>query len=63
MDAGTQLLHYEGITRTNMTWSAFLYTLASGALAASSLAGLQLTCPLCGDFGMRLYYRQFVEEG
>lgn len=56
-------LHFEGITKTRMTWSAFLYALASGALALSSLAGLRMRCPLCGDFGMQMYYSSFeVEE-
>lgn len=55
-------LHFEGITKTKMTWSAYLYALSCGALAVSSLAGLKLRCPVCGDFGVQLYYSQFVEE-
>lgn len=55
-------LHYEGITKTKMTWSAWLYALACGALAVSSLAGLQIKCPLCGDSGMQLYYSRMEEE-
>lgn len=55
-------IHYEGITKTRMTWSAYLYALACGALALSSLAGLRLRCPLCGDFGMQLYYSRFDEQ-
>lgn len=51
-------MHFEGITKARTTWSAFLYALAAGALAISSFAGLKLRCPLCGDFGMQLYYSQ-----
>lgn len=56
-------LHYEGVTGTKMTWSAWLYALACGALAVSALAGLKIKCPLCGDSGMQLYYSQFGAEG
>lgn len=51
--------HFEGITNTKMTWSAYLYAMACGALAVSALAGLKLKCPLCGDFGMQMYYSSF----
>lgn len=53
-------LHYEGITETKMTWSAWLYALACGALAVSSFAGLKLKCPLCGDFGMQMFYSSTI---
>jgi len=58
-------LHYEGITKTKMTWSAYLYALACGALAISSLIGLNIRCPTCGDSGTVLYYssRQEPKEG
>lgn len=49
-------IHYEGLTKTHMTWSAWLYALACGALAVSTLAGLTIRCPTCGDHGMQLYY-------
>jgi len=52
-------LHYEGLTGAKMTWSAWLYALACGALAVSALAGLKIKCPTCGDSGMQLYYSQF----
>ncbi len=55
-------LHYEGITKTKMTWSAWLYALACGALAVSALAGLKIRCPNCGDAGMQLYYSEFIKE-
>lgn len=55
-------IHFEGITGARLTWSAFLYALASGALAVSSLAGLQIRCPLCGDSGMELFYKRLEEE-
>ena len=52
-------LHYEGLTGANMTWSAWLYALACGALAVSALAGLKIKCPLCGDSGVQLFYKSF----
>lgn len=55
-------IHFEGLTRTRTTWSGFLYALAAGALAISAFGGLRMRCPLCGDFGMELYYKSFVEE-
>lgn len=55
-------IHYEGITKTKMTWSAFLYALAAGALAISAFANLRMRCPICGDFGMQMYYSS-CEEG
>jgi len=55
-------IHFEGITNTRMTWSAFLYAMACGALAVSALAGLRIRCPLCGDFGMELFYSMAQEE-
>lgn len=55
-------LHYEGVTGAKMTWSAWLYALACGALAVSALAGLQIRCPLCGDSGVELYYSKRQES-
>lgn len=55
-------LHFEGLTKTRMTWSAWLYALACGALAVSALGGIKIKCPLCGDFGMQLHYTSFQEE-
>jgi len=55
-------LHFEGITNTRMTWSAYLYAMACGALAVSALAGLRIKCPLCGDSGMQMYYSMPEEE-
>lgn len=55
-------LHFEGITNTRMTWSAYLYAMACGALAVSALAGLRIRCPICGDSGMQLYYSMPEEE-
>lgn len=52
-------IHYEGITKTKMTWSAYLYALACGALAVSSLIGLKIRCPTCGDSGMQLFYSTY----
>lgn len=49
-------LHFEGLTHTKMTWSAFLYILAAGALTLASLSGLRLHCPECGHES-ELYYR------
>ena len=54
-------LHYEGVTKTKMTWSAWLYSLACGALAVGALAGLRLKCPLCGELGMQMSYSSFKE--
>ena len=51
-------LHFEGITEIKMTWSAYLYALACGALALSSLGGLTLHCPLCGDSNVGMYYKK-----
>lgn len=56
-------VHFEGITKTNMTWSAYLYALACGALAVSSLIGLKIRCPVCGDSGMQLFYSTFEAPG
>lgn len=52
-------IHFEGITRSKITWSAFLWALASGALSMSALAGLKIHCPTCGDSGMELYFKSF----
>ncbi|MBA7566962.1 hypothetical protein ES708_08662 [subsurface metagenome] len=54
-------LHYEGITKTKMSWSAWLYAMACGALAVSALAGLRLKCPICGEVGMQMSYKSFEE--
>jgi len=55
--------HFEGITKTKMTWSAYLYALAAGALAISVFSNLRLRCPTCGDMGMQMYYSKFAEPG
>lgn len=49
-------IHTQGLTGTRLTWSSFLYMLASGALAMSTFAGLELECPVCGHTS-ELYYR------
>jgi len=53
-------IHAQGLTGTNMTWSAFLYMLAAGALAMASLSGLSLKCPECG-YESALFYRESSE--
>lgn len=50
-------LHTEGLTGARLTWGSFLYMLASGALAMSTFAGLELKCPVCGHTA-ELYYRE-----
>lgn len=55
-------IHFEGITKTKMTWSAYLYALAAGALAISAFGNLRIRCPQCGDFGMQMYYSSFEQQ-
>jgi len=54
-------IHLQGLTGTRMTWSAFLYSLAAGALALASFQGLNLRCPSCG-YTSELYYKMPPDE-
>lgn len=57
---GQAKVHVTGLTGAKLTWSSFLYILASGALAMSTFAGLQLRCPDCGHTS-ELFYKATEE--
>ena len=39
---------FEGLTRTRLSWGAWLIALSLGSLAARRLAGFKLYCETCG---------------
>lgn len=49
-------IHVQGLTGAKLTWSSYLYILASGALAMSTFAGLEMHCPNCGHTS-ELFYK------